>query len=165
MGGFEWSVRVPAEMEAGVRQAKAHFTQLVNSPDTDPGVRYLAEELADMWIVTSEERNKVCWYTVKETPTGRVEIPKNTYGENFGDHFPNDGEILLYCWEVPWLWEFTAQTKAGHSRSIRQIRCHASLVGSCWGWCEVRGCDGQLLVSECGGYLWRRYGCEESAAR
>ena len=111
MGGFEWGTRVPEKMLEGVEKVKAEFAELAKNPETDGYLRYIAEELAEMWVVKPEAREKTCWYEVKETLYGEIQIPKQTYGDYFSDDFPNEGEVLLYCWETPWLWKFTPETK------------------------------------------------------
>ena len=106
MGGFEWLTKVPTQKYGGMERVKTELTELAKDPSADPYLRYLAQELSEIWIVKPEERDETCWYEIKQALWGKVRIPRETYGENFGKEFPGEGEILLYCWEIPWLWKF-----------------------------------------------------------
>jgi hypothetical protein len=112
MGGFEWGTKVAREKCESIEGAVVELREWAKRSDIEAELRYLTQELSDIQVIKPEQRDETYWYEIKQTLCGEVRIPKETYSQNFGEEFPKEGEILVYCWEIPWLWKFRPATIA-----------------------------------------------------
>ena len=108
MSGFEWSTKLEANKRHGVEQAVAELRELAADLLTPPALRYFAGELADIYVIKPEHPDDVYLTDIK--PDGTKQ-PYATYREYFGDTLPSESEILVYCWEIPWLWKMPTEAK------------------------------------------------------